>query len=285
MLLETHKDLDRFVWEHFGEDTIFASESCAIDGCGGEFVRDIKPGEIVIVKDNGITTMQYENNLPKGMCVFEYVYFARPDSVLEGLSVHQFRENIGKCLAMQAPVEADIVASVPDSGTDAALGYSKQSKIPYDIVFVKSRYIGRTFIQTVQSVRQKLVAIKLNPLKGSIEGKRIVLVDDSIVRGTTIAKIIKRLRKSGAKEVHLRIASPEFINVCHFGTDIDDKESLIANKYDVEGIRQLVGADSLEYLTLENLKETTKGSNMEGFCMRMLYRRISNRSTQKSRKR
>ena len=250
-----------------GEDIIFASESCALDICGAEFIRDVKPGEIIVVKDGKITSIDYDSKEKKGMCVFEYIYFARPDSILEGMSVHEFREKAGRYLAKQMPVDADIVAAVPDSGVDAALGYSKESKIPYDLVFTKSKYIGRTFIQNTQNKRKKLVALKLNPLKNSIRGKRIVLIDDSIVRGNTLAGIVKTLRKSGAKEIHLRIASPALIDICYFGTDIDDKESLIANGRTVEEIRQIIGADTLEYLSIENLKEITKGCNMEDFCM------------------
>ena len=250
-----------------GEDIIFASESCALDICGAEFIRDVKPGEIIVVKDGEITSIDYDSKEKKGMCVFEYIYFARPDSILEGMSVHEFREKAGRYLAKQMPVDADIVAAVPDSGVDAALGYSKESKIPYDLVFTKSKYIGRTFIQNTQNKRKKLVALKLNPLKNSIKDKRIVLIDDSIVRGNTLAGIVKTLRKSGAKEVHLRIASPAFIDICYFGTDIDDKESLIANGRSVEEIRQIIGADTLEYLSIENLKEITKDCNMEDFCM------------------
>ena len=250
-----------------GEDIIFASESCALDICGAEFIRDVKPGEIIVVKDGEITSIDYDSKEKKGMCVFEYIYFSRPDSILEGMSVHEFREKAGRYLARQMPVDADIVAAVPDSGVDAALGYSKESKIPYDLVFTKSKYIGRTFIQNTQNKRKKLVALKLNPLKNSIKGKRIVLIDDSIVRGNTLAGIVKTLRKSGAKEVHLRIASPAFIDICYFGTDIDNKESLIANGRTVEEIRQIIGADTLEYLSIENLKQITKGCNMEDFCM------------------
>ena len=250
-----------------GDDIIFASESCALDICGAEFIRDVKPGEIVVVKDGKIKSIEYDTTEKKGMCVFEYIYFARPDSVLEGMSVHEFREKTGRWLARQNPVEADIVAAVPDSGVDAALGYSKESKIPYDIVFTKSKYIGRTFIQNTQNKRKKLVALKLNPLKNTIKGKKIVLIDDSIVRGTTLIGIIKTLRKAGAKEVHLRISSPEFIDVCYFGTDIDSKENLIANGRTVEEIRKIIGADTLEYLSIENLKEITKECNMEDFCM------------------
>ena len=250
-----------------GDDIIFASESCALDICGAEFIRDVKPGEIVVVKDGEITSIEYDTKEKKGMCVFEYIYFARPDSVLEGMSVHEFREKTGRWLAKQNPVDADIVAAVPDSGVDAALGYSKESKIPYDIVFTKSKYIGRTFIQNTQNKRKKLVALKLNPLKNTIKGKRIVLIDDSIVRGTTLIGIIKTLRKAGAKEIHLRISSPEFIDVCYFGTDIDSKENLIATGRSVEEIRQIIGADTLEYLSIDNLKEITKECNMEDFCM------------------
>ena len=249
-----------------GKDIVFASESCALDICGAEFIRDVKPGEIVVVKDGEITSIEYDEKAKKGMCVFEYIYFARPDSILEGMSVHEFREKAGRFLATQNPVEADIVAAVPDSGVDAALGYSKESKIPYDLVFTKSKYIGRTFIQNTQNKRKKLVALKLNPLKNSIKGKKIVLIDDSIVRGTTLAGIVKTLRKAGAKEIHLRIASPAFIDVCYFGTDIDSKDNLIANGRTVEEIREMIGADTLEYLSLKNLNEIAKDCNIDGFC-------------------
>lgn len=250
-----------------GDDIIFSSESCALDICGAEFIRDVKPGEIIVVKNGEIESIEYDTKERKGMCVFEYIYFARPDSILEGMSVHEFREKTGRWLARQNPVDADIVAAVPDSGVDAALGYSKESKIPYDLVFTKSKYIGRTFIQNTQNKRKKLVALKLNPLKNSIKGKKIVLIDDSIVRGTTLIGIIKTLRKAGAKEIHLRISSPQFIDVCYFGTDIDSKENLIANGRTVEEIREIIGADTLEYLSIKNLKEITKDCNMENFCM------------------
>ena len=250
-----------------GDDIVFASESCALDICGAEFIRDVKPGEIVVVKDGKVKSIDYDSKEKKGMCVFEYIYFARPDSILEGMSVHEFREKAGRFLATQMPVDADIVAAVPDSGIDAALGYSKESKIPYDLVFTKSKYIGRTFIQNTQNKRKKLIALKLNPLKNSIKGKRIVLIDDSIVRGNTLIGIIKTLRKAGAKEIHLRIAAPAFIDICYFVTDIDSKENLIANGRTVEEIREIIGADTLEYLSIDNLKEITKGCNIDGFCM------------------
>ncbi len=194
------------------------------------------------------------------------MYFARPDSIIDGISVHKFREDTGRCLARQRPVEADIVAGVPDSGLDAALGYAKESGIPYDMVFTKSKYIGRTFIQNAQETRRNLVGLKLNPLKSTVEGKRIILIDDSIVRGTTITKIVAILRKAGAKEVHLRIASPAFMDVCYFGTDIDDKEQLITYNRKIEEVREMVGADSLEYLSLDSLKEITKNCLIPSLC-------------------
>ena len=249
-----------------GEDYVFASESCALDIIGAKFIRDVKPGEIITIHKNEMKCEEFMPNEKKGLCIFEYIYFARPDSIIDGMSVHEFRKQTGKYLARQAPVDADIVAGVPDSGLDATLGYSKESKIPYDMVFTKSKYIGRTFIQNTQNKRKKAVLLKLNPLKQNVEGKRIILIDDSIVRGNTIRGIISRLREEGAKEVHLRIASPAFVDVCYFGTDVDKKENLIAVNKTVEEIRQDIGADSLEYLSLENLREIAKGSNMTDFC-------------------
>lgn len=248
------------------DQIIFASESCALDTTGATFERDIEPGEMVIVTDNEIKSEKVLPNETKGLCVFEYIYFARPDSTIDGLNVHIFRENAGRCLAKQAPVDADIVAGVPDSGVDAALGYSKESKIPYDMVFIKSKYIGRTFIQNTQKTRKKLVALKLNPLKHTVKGKKIVLVDDSIVRGNTITRIIKTLRDAGAKEVHIRVAAPPFVDICYFGTDVDKRENLIAHNKTVEEIRQEIGADSLEFLNLESLKDITKGCHINKFC-------------------
>lgn len=251
---------------HFGDDIVLASESCALDIMGATFERDIEPGEVVIITNNEVTSEKFMPNENKGMCVFEYIYFARPDSTIDGINVHLFREEAGRHLARQAPVDADIVAAVPDSGNDAALGYSKESKIPYDIVFIKSKYVGRTFIQNTQSKRKKLVNLKLNPLKHTVKDKKIVLVDDSIVRGTTITRIIKSLKDAGAKEVHIRVASPAFVDVCYFGTDVDKKENLIAHGKTVEEIRQEIGADSLEYLSLDSLKEITKPCKVKGFC-------------------
>ena len=251
---------------YLDENIVFASESCALDIMGAKFERDIEPGEVVTITNNELVSEKILPNEKKGLCVFEYIYFARPDSTIDGINVHIFRENAGRCLARQAPVDVDLIASVPDSGNDAALGYSKESKIPYDIVFVKSKYVGRTFIQNTQNKRKKLVNLKLNPLRHTVNGKKIVLVDDSIVRGTTITKVIKSLREAGAKEVHIRVAAPPFVDVCYFGTDVDKKENLIANNKTVEDIRKEIGADSLEYLSLENLKEIIKDCKVESFC-------------------
>lgn len=249
-----------------GDDIVFASESCALDTIGAEFIRDIEPGEMVIVTDNKVTSTFYSEEKNDGLCIFEYIYLARPDSTIDGYNVHKFRKEVGKALARQAPVDADIVAGVPDSGNDAALGYSKESKIPYDMVFVKSKYIGRTFILPTQAQRKAKVALKLNPIKENVKDRKIVLVDDSIVRGTTITRIVQTLKKAGAKEVHLRIASPAYTDICYFGTDVADKKSLIANNKTVEQIRQEIGADSLEYLSMESLLEIAKKSKRGGFC-------------------
>ena len=249
-----------------GEDIIFSSETCAIDILGGEFVRDINPGEVVVVTNNEIKSIDVRNGAKDGLCIFEYIYFARPDSVINGLSVHKFREEAGKYLSVQAPVDADFVAGVPDSGLDAALGYSKHSKIPYDMAFVKSKYIGRTFIQSTQKARRAQVALKLNPISATVKDKKIVLVDDSIVRGNTLRKLVKNLKRAGAKEVHLRIASPAFTDVCYFGTDIDSKENLIANQMTIDEIREHLGADSLEYLSLENVRKIVAEYGMTDFC-------------------
>ena len=242
------------------KDIVFSSESCALDIMGAEFERDVKPGEVIVVTNNEMKSYDCKNGQNDGLCIFEYIYFARPDSTIDGINVHRFREEVGKYLAMQAPVEADFVAGVPDSGLDSALGYSKQSKIPYDMAFIKSKYIGRTFIQSTQTKRKSQVVLKLNPIKTTVAGKRIVLVDDSIVRGTTITRLIKILRRAGAKEIHLRIASPKFVGICYFGTDVAKKDELIAVGKTTEEICKEIGADSLEYLSLENLRKITKES-------------------------
>jgi len=245
--------------------TVFASESCALDSIGAEFVRDIEPGEIVVVSKDGIRSVKTHCSKKGGLCVFEYIYFARPDSVIDGACVHTARQKAGSFLAKDHPVDADVVFGVPDSGLDAALGYSRQSGIPYGVGFIKNRYIGRTFIQPTQEERDRAVRIKLNTIEATIKGKRVILIDDSIVRGTTMRRIVKLVRETGAKEVHLRISSPPFINPCYFGTDIDSRDNLIACKMTTEQIREYLGADSLGYLSIERVPHIAENAKC-GFC-------------------
>ena len=248
-----------------GDSTILASESCALDSIGATFVRDVKPGEIVIIDKDGIRSDErHVNTRPKATCIFEYIYFARPDSVIDGTSVHIARQRAGSFLALEHPVQADVVIGVPDSGLDAAIGYARQSGIPYGIGFIKNKYIGRTFIQPLQSDREDKVRIKLNPVSAVVKGKRVVLVDDSIVRGTTSARIVRLLREAGAVEVHMRSSAPPFMNPCYFGTDIDSRDKLIACKHSLEEIRQILGVDSLGYLSCENVLRLC--DNSAGFC-------------------
>ena len=245
---------------------IFASESCALDAIGAEFERDIRPGEIVVADKSGIRSdVSHCGTAPKKLCVFEFIYFARPDSVIDGSSVHTARQRAGAFLALEHPVQADVVIGVPDSGLDAAMGYARQSGIPYGMGFIKNKYIGRTFISPTQTMRESEVHIKLNPIRSAVEGKRVVLIDDSIVRGTTCRRTIRLLREAGAKEIHMRVSAPPFVAACYYGTDIDDPAKLIANNHTVEEIAQLIGVDSLGYLSLEDvvkLADNTQG----GFC-------------------
>ncbi len=246
---------------------IVASESCALDAVGAEFVRDIKPGEIVVFDKNGVRTIEdHCNKAPCSLCVFEYIYFARPDSVIDGCSVHTARQRAGAFLALEHPVQADAVIGVPDSGLDAALGYAKQSGIPYEIGFIKNKYIGRTFIAPGQKSREDKVKIKLNPIAEVVRGRRIVMIDDSIVRGTTSARIVKLLREAGAKEIHVRVSAPPFMNPCYYGTDIDSKENLIACKHSIEEIAKIIGVDSLGYLSVDSVKQIAKGICGTGYC-------------------
>lgn len=245
---------------------VFASESCALDAVGAEFVRDVEPGEIVVADYDGLRSIKdHCGKAPHTICVFEYIYFARPDSVIEGTSVHQARVKAGKLLAESHPVDADVVVGVPDSGLDAALGYSQQSGVPYAIGFVKNKYIGRTFIQGNQKQRENSVRIKLNAVKATVQGKRVVLVDDSIVRGTTSARIIKLLRDAGAKEVHFRVSAPPFAYPCYFGTDIPDQKLLVATGHTNEEICKIIGADSLGYLSVDQAQQLAFNSDC-GFC-------------------
>lgn len=248
-----------------GKSVVFASESCALAAVGAAFVRNIDPGEIVVVTENDIQSIRTHCGGPSSLCVFEYVYFARPDSVIDGASVHAARLCAGEFLAKEHPVEADVVIGVPDSGIDAALGFARASGIPYGIGFLKNKYIGRTFIAPNQAQRENDVRIKLSPIANTIAGKRVVMVDDSIVRGTTSLKIIRLLREAGAKEVHMRLSCPPFLYPCYFGTDIDSSENLIAYNHTIEEIRDIIGADSLGYLSIGALGRLAKGCNL-GFC-------------------
>ena len=245
---------------------VFASESCALDAIGAEFDRDILPGEIVVADKNGVRSdTSHCGKAEKRLCVFEFIYFARPDSMIDGSSVHIARQRAGAFLALEHPVQADIVIGVPDSGLDAAMGYARQSGIPYGMGFIKNKYIGRTFISPTQDLRENEVNIKLNPIRSVVEGKRVVLIDDSIVRGTTCRRTIDLLRKAGAKEIHMRVSAPPFVSECYYGTDIDDKNKLIANHHTVEEIAEIIGVDSLGYLSIEDvvkLADNTQG----GFC-------------------
>jgi amidophosphoribosyltransferase len=234
-----------------------ASESCALEICGFDFVRDVKPGEVITIKNGEITyqSISLRNREEgRGLCIFEYVYFARPDSVVDGLSIYEARYNMGAILAKEYPVDADVVCGVPDSGLVSANGYSAESGIPLASGFVKNRYIGRSFIYPTQTQRDSAVRQKLNPLAANVRGKKVVLVDDSIVRGTTCEKIVRSLITAGAAEVHMRVASPPFRHTCHYGTDIGSEENLIANKMGVDDIRKKFGADSLGYISIEGLK-------------------------------
>jgi len=248
--------------------TAVASESCALEAGGFTFIRDVRPGEAIVIENGEISheeivlTDRQEN---AGLCIFEYVYFARPDSVIDGLSVYEARYNMGAALAEEYPVDADVVCGVPDSGLEAAMGYSAKSGIPLSPGFVKNKYIGRSFIYPTQDLRESAVRLKLNPLSANISGRRIVLVDDSIVRGTTSERIVRSLKNAGAKEVHMRISSPPFRHTCHYGTDIDSEENLIANKMSIDEICGKIGADSIGYISIDSLKKAC-GKCQLSFC-------------------
>ncbi len=250
-----------------GESVVFASESCALAACGAEFVRDIEPGEIVVVDETGVRSIRTLCPVvsKKSLCIFEYIYFARTDSVIDGLSVYESRKQAGRILAREFPVDADIVIGVPESGIDAAIGYSEESGIPYEKGIVKNGYIGRTFIKPTQKERANSVRLKLNPLASVLKDKRVVVIDDSIVRGTTCDRIVKMLRNAGAKEVHLRISSPPFIWPCFYGTDIPSRDELIAVRHTIEEICELTGADTLGFLPPDKLDEML-GGHPTGYC-------------------
>ena len=244
---------------------VVASESCALDAVGASFIRDVEPGEIVVFSEEGARSIRTHcGKAPRTMCVFEYIYFARPDSVLDGSSVHNARRRAGMFLALEHPVEADVVVGVPDSGIDAAIGFAQASGIPYGVGMIKNKYIGRTFISPGQKSREDKVRIKLNPISATVKGKRVVLIDDSIVRGTTSARIVRLLRDAGATEVHMRISAPPFLNPCYYGTDIDSREMLIAANHPIDEVCKIIGADSLGYLSVENVQKLAEHGG--GFC-------------------
>ena len=249
-----------------GDAVIFASETCALTAVGATFERDLEPGEIVVASRDGVRSIR-ENcaAATSHMCIFEYIYFARPDSVLCGQSVHEARRNAGRLLAREHPAEADVVIGVPDSGLDAAMGYAEASGIPYGVGLVKNRYIGRTFITPGQESREQAVRIKLGALASCVAGRRVVMIDDSIVRGTTSRQIVSLLREAGAMAVHMRSSAPPFIAPCYFGTDIPDRKNLIACHHSVEEIRDMIGADSLGFLSLEGLRKIAPQASC-GFC-------------------
>ncbi len=247
---------------------VVASESCALAAVDATFVRDIEPGEIVIFSERGVRTItEHCNTKPKSLCVFEQIYFARPDSCIDGVSIHAARRRAGKFLAKSHPVDADIVIGVPDSGLDAAIGYAQESGIPYGLGFIKNKYIGRTFISPGQEERMDKVKMKLNAISDTVAGRRVVMVDDSIVRGTTSKQIVNLLRQAGAKEVHVVISAPPFLNPCYYGTDIDSSENLIANNHTIEEICELIGADSIGYLSLEDVVCLGREAEKNKYCL------------------
>lgn len=251
-----------------GEAWVVASETCALDTVGAQFIRDIEPGEVIRIDANGVKSFRDNCSGKRRICIFEYIYFARPDSVLDGVEAHASRTMAGRLLARQYPVAADVVVGVPDSGLDAALGLSLESGIPYEMGFVRNNYVGRTFIKPDQSERKKSVNIKLNALAKAVAGKRVIMVDDSIVRGTTSANIVYALKQAGAAEVHVRISSPTIHNPCYFGTDIPTREELTSNHHTVDELCKLIGADSLGFLKAESLGELIGegGAPEKTFC-------------------
>lgn len=236
-----------------GESYLFASETCAFDAVGGEYVREVEPGEMVIVDQEGLRSERFSQQAPRAICSFEYIYFARPDSDIDGINIHQARKELGKQLAREAPVEADVVTGVPDSSISAAIGYAEATGTPYELGLIKNRYVGRTFIRPTQELRQQGVRMKLSAVRKVVEGKRVVMIDDSIVRGTTSGRLVELLREAGATEVHVRISSPPVTHSCFYGIDTSTRDELIAATKSVEEIREAIGADSLAYLSAEGM--------------------------------
>lgn len=243
---------------------VVCSESCALNTVGAEFIRDVKPGEMIIISNEGMKSIMFSKDKRYSICAFEYIYFAREDSIIDGINIYSSRNLAGEVLYNECPAEADLVIGVPESGIPAAIGYSKASGIPFDLGFVKNRYVTRTFIKHSQPMRKKSVSVKLNPLRVNIEGKRIVVVDDSLVRGTTSMRLVESLKNAGAKEVHFRVASPMVKCPCYFGIDILHKKELIGSSMNIDEIREYIGADSLGYLSIDGLQEVLKEHN--GIC-------------------
>ncbi|WP_421382979.1 amidophosphoribosyltransferase [Bacillus salacetis] len=253
-----------------GDSYCVASETCAFDITGAEFIRDVEPGELLIINDEGITSEKFTISCGTSICTMEYVYFSRPDSNIHGINVHSARKRMGMQLAKEAPIEADVVTGVPDSSISSAIGYAEASGIPYEMGLIKNRYVGRTFIQPSQSLREQGVKMKLSPVRGVVEGKRVVMVDDSIVRGTTSRRIVTMLKEAGATEVHVVISSPPIKNPCYYGIDTSTHEELIASTRSVEEIREIIGADSLTFLSTEGMVEAVgrkDSSENRGHCL------------------
>lgn len=253
-----------------GDAYVVASETCAFDVVGAEYIRDILPGELLIIDDNGFRSEMFAHASNQAMCMMEYVYFSRPDSNINGINVHSARKRLGIKLAEEAKIEADVITGVPDSSISAAIGYAEASGIPYELGLIKNRYVGRTFIQPSQSLREQGVKMKLSPVRGVVEGKRVVMVDDSIVRGTTSRRIVRMLREAGATEVHVVISSPPIQNPCFYGIDTSTREELIAADNSVEEIRKIIGADTLTFLSTEGMLDAIGGNGdgeTRGHCL------------------
>jgi amidophosphoribosyltransferase len=253
-----------------GNSYVVASETCAFDIVGADYIRDVQPGEMLIINDDGVRSEIFSKRAQMSLCTMEYVYFSRPDSDMQGMNVHTARKNLGKQLALEAPIDADVVTGVPDSSISAAIGYAEESGIPYELGLIKNRYVGRTFIQPTQQLREQGVKMKLSPVRGVVEGKRVIMVDDSIVRGTTSRRIVRMLKEAGAREVHVVISSPPIKHPCFYGIDTSSREELIAGDKSVEEIRQIIGADSLTFLSVEGMLKALgreQSGGMKGSCL------------------
>lgn len=253
-----------------GDSYVVASETCAFDIVGADCIRDVQPGEMLIINHDGIRSEIFTTQTQMSLCTMEYVYFSRPDSDLQGMNVHTARKNLGKQLALEAPIDADVVTGVPDSSISAAIGYAEESGIPYELGLIKNRYVGRTFIQPTQQLREQGVKMKLSPVRGVVEGKRVIMVDDSIVRGTTSRRIVRMLKEAGTREVHVVISSPPIKHPCFYGIDTSSREELIAGDKSVEEIRQIIGADSLTFLSVEGMLKALgreQSGGMKGSCL------------------